>query len=209
MCLLGRADRSLDQEHVEWALRPARRGLGELDDVELLGDREQLVLEIEDGQLAAVARSELDDADARPMSALAACSGGHYRPSTLKAGPSSVSENTGPSLHTKKRPSWQWPHRPTPQSICRSSVTQMRSSGMPRSWSTSTVARIIRSGPHTKATVRSHEHSTRSMTWVTTPTLPSHSGPARSTVWATSITPLAASRSSSSVYRRSPGVRAP
>ena len=62
--LLG-ADRALDEQDVERAGRAARGRLGKLDDVEPLGDREELVLEVEDGQLAAVARGELDDADAR------------------------------------------------------------------------------------------------------------------------------------------------
>ena len=53
---------------------------------------------------------------------------------------------------------------------------------MPRSWSTSTVACIIRSGPQMKATAFAPSQVARSNTWVTTPTRPSHSGPARSTV---------------------------
>ena len=64
--LLVRADRALDEEDVERSGRAARGRLREFDDVEPLGDREQVVLEVEDGQLAAVARGELDDTDARP-----------------------------------------------------------------------------------------------------------------------------------------------
>ena len=46
--LLVRADRALDEEDVERSGRAARGRLGELDDVEPLGDREQVVLEVED-----------------------------------------------------------------------------------------------------------------------------------------------------------------
>ena len=62
--LLGRADRALHEKHVEWALRPARRGLRELDDIEAFSDRQQLILEVEQRQLAAVAGGELDYSDA-------------------------------------------------------------------------------------------------------------------------------------------------
>ena len=48
-----------------------RGRLGELDEVDAIGDGEQLVLEVEERQLAAVARRELDDADARSTRGLA------------------------------------------------------------------------------------------------------------------------------------------
>ena len=132
--LLRRADRALDEEDVERAGRAARGRLGELDDVEPLGDREQLVLEVEEGQLAAVARGELDDADPRPAWRLGARRRRACRTASPSAGPpgrtrspSSATEKTGPSRQTKNGPSWQWPHSPTPQAMFRSSVSQVRS----------------------------------------------------------------------------------
>ena len=59
--LLGRRDRALDEEDVERAGGAARGRLGELDDLEALGDLEEVVLDVEDRELAAVARGELDD----------------------------------------------------------------------------------------------------------------------------------------------------
>ena len=44
-------------------------------------------------------------------------------PPRVNVSPSSATEKTGPSRQTKYGPSWQWPHRPTPHAMCRSSVT--------------------------------------------------------------------------------------
>ena len=46
--VLRRADRALDEDDVVRAGRAARRGLGELDDVEPGDDLQQLVFEVED-----------------------------------------------------------------------------------------------------------------------------------------------------------------
>src|SRR4029079_5951149 len=114
-----------DQQDVERSRRSPRRGLWKLDDVEPLTDREEVVLEVQKGQLAPVARRELDDPDARPARRRAATGRRHQSPSVVNVGPSSARLNTGPSRQTKKRPSWQWPHSPTPQVMFRSSVTQV------------------------------------------------------------------------------------
>ena len=135
--LLVRADRALDEEDVERSGRAARGCLREFDDVEPLGDGEQVILEIEDGQLAAVARGELDDADPRSARRAPASWRATSEPLRRERGPSSARLNTGPSWHTKNRPSWQWPHRPTPHDMLRSSVTHVRSGPMPRAASTS------------------------------------------------------------------------
>ncbi len=121
---------ALDEEHVVRPGGPDRAGLGELDDLEPAGERQQLVLEVEERELAPVAGRHLDDADAetRPGG-----DGGHQMPSLPKTPPSWASEKTGPSLQTKRPPVWQWPHSPMPHSMCRSSVTKIRSGGSPRS----------------------------------------------------------------------------
>ncbi len=101
--LLGRADRALDEEDVERTRRSPRGRLGELDDVDPIGDRQEVVLEVEQRQLASVAGGELDDADARSPPRCRAGDGRHehQRPSTVNVSPSSATENTGPSRQTK------------------------------------------------------------------------------------------------------------
>ena len=161
----GRRDRALDEEDVEWARRAARGRLGELHDVEPLGDLEQVVLDVEDRQLAAVAGGELDDADPRsPWRG-----GGRARSSGRRAAaarratsitgppaegrrPSSATLKTGPSRQTKRVPNWQCPHSPTPHSMCRSRVSHVWSVRDRRGRrGRSPCAAIIRSGPQMKA----------------------------------------------------------
>ena len=78
------------------------------------------ILDVEDRQLAAVARGELDDADSRPAGGGGAAGGVvraggggsgagahrdvHHRPSRRRSSPSSATLKTGPSLHTKPGP---------------------------------------------------------------------------------------------------------
>src|SRR5690349_18095554 len=166
--LLG-AHGALDEEDVVGAVRAGRPRLGELDDVEAAEDREQLVLEVQEGQLASVAGRELHHPDARPGG------GVHHRPSRPKRSPSSETAKTGPSRQMKKGPIWQWPHRPMPHSMWRSSETNVRSGWMPPARRAATVASIIRSGPTTKAAAGRSRQSRWSRSWVTIPTRPSHS----------------------------------
>ena len=217
--LLRRADRALDEQHVERAGRAARRRLGELDDVEALGDREQLVLEVEEGQLAAVARGELDDADPRPVGRRARGSrrGGpdgrvHHSPSRPKAVPSSATENTGPSRQTKNGPSWQWPHVPdAARHVPLERQPRAARGSTPRPTEhVATVACIIRSGPQMNAVRASAVPGGAGRTAGSrSPTRPSHSGPARSTVSATSRSAAAGEAAISATNSRSRGVRAP
>jgi hypothetical protein len=104
--LVGRGHGTLDEEEVEWSGRALRASLGELHDVEPLGDGDELVLEVEEGELAAVARGELDDPDpqAGRRGARSGPKGrqhGHQMPSRPNTSVSCASENTGPSLQTK------------------------------------------------------------------------------------------------------------
>src|SRR6185369_14017362 len=216
--LVRSADRALDEEHVERPGRPPRCRLGELDEVDPLSDREQLVLEVEQGQLAAVARGELHDPDPgstggrRPRTSTTGCdrrAGVHQSPSRPNAKPRSSTENTGPSRHTKNGPSWQCPQVPTPHAMFRSSVSHVAAGSTPSLASVAAAACIIRSGPHTKAVTREPSQVARSNSWVTMPTRPSHSGPARSTISATSRSARPASAFISATKSRSRGVRAP
>ena len=98
-------DRALHEQDVVGAGRAGRGRLREVDDLEVLDDREELVLEVQERQLAAVARGELDHADAG-----ASAHGGmrcHQMPSRPKMSPSCPIEKTGPSRHTKYLPIWQ------------------------------------------------------------------------------------------------------
>src|SRR6185369_9036321 len=183
--LLWRRDGALDEQDVERSGGAFRGGFRELCELEPIRERQQVVLEVEDRQLAAVARGELDDADPRALRLVGAAGArgdgllreGHHNPSRRRSGPSSAIEKTGPSRHTNRLPSWQWPHSPTPHSMRRSRVSHRCSDGTPRSPNASAVAVIIRSGPHTKAVVLEPSISGRGKgnSWVTIPTRPSHS----------------------------------
>lgn len=83
--VLRRADRPLDEQDVERPDGAGGRGLGELDDVELLADGEQLVFEIEQLQLAAVTRCELHDPDTGPR-----CGLGHSKKQWVADNPAIV-----------------------------------------------------------------------------------------------------------------------
>ena len=58
--------RALDQRHVVRALDDRSGGLREVGDLDLAGQREQLVLAVQQGQLAAVAGGELPDRQLGP-----------------------------------------------------------------------------------------------------------------------------------------------
>ncbi len=69
--IVRRGDGAFDQRHVIGAAHDAARGFGEIGDVDRSGDRQQLVLAVEQRKLAAVAGGELPDgelglADVRP-----------------------------------------------------------------------------------------------------------------------------------------------
>ena len=61
----GRRDRALHQRDVVRPLDHGPGGLGEVGDLDLTGQRDQLVLAVEQGQLAAVARGELPHRELR------------------------------------------------------------------------------------------------------------------------------------------------
>ena len=154
--LLG-ADRALDEQDVERAGGATRGRLGELDDVEPLGDGEQLVLEVEERQLAAVARGELDDADARPVRRAARVDGGR-RPVAITGPPV---PNAGTELGQREdravtadeeRPELAVAAQRRRRIPCAARGSPRCARGRtPRSPRTSAVACIIRSGPHMKA----------------------------------------------------------
>ena len=66
--LVRGAHRALDQQDVVRAGRSERARLGELHDLEPVRERQQLVLEVEERELAAVTRGHLHDADAESRS---------------------------------------------------------------------------------------------------------------------------------------------
>ena len=163
------------------------RCLRELDEVEPPEDVEEVVLEVEQRQLAPVAGRHLHD----PRAVVAAR--GRLERRRLITGlpvrtPARARRARRPVRPGRRTPSRAGSGRtgPTPHSMCRSSVRWMRSSVMPRSRRTSTVASIIRSGPQMNAVAPAPSQVARSNSSVTTPTRPSHSGPARSTVCPTS-----------------------
>ena len=63
--VLRRGDRALDERDVVRALDHGAGGLGEVGDVDGLGDAQQLVLAVEQAELAAVAGGELPDGELR------------------------------------------------------------------------------------------------------------------------------------------------
>jgi hypothetical protein len=66
-------DGAFHEQDVIGSRRASGRGLRKVHDVEMLDDGEQLVLEVEERELAAVARGELDDPDARPVRGTCPC----------------------------------------------------------------------------------------------------------------------------------------
>ena len=135
-----------------------RRGLGELDDLEPIDDVEQLVLEVEDGQLAAVAGGELDDADARSA----------RRPPRLADGRRPGRDiHQRPSRSEGRRPARRREHRPVTadEVLAQLAVAAQPDAalhvplqrhadparGAPRGRPGSAVAGIIRSGPQMNA----------------------------------------------------------
>src|SRR5829696_6098743 len=186
--VIGGGDRALDQREVVGALHLAAGRLQEVGDLDLVGQRDQLALEVEQGELAAIAGGELPD---RQLGALVIHSS--LTPSRVPIRPTG---KTGPSLQTKRWASWQCPQWPTAHFMLRSSETWMLSSGTPRSWSAVETKRIITSGPQTIAVVRAPSNPASGISEVTSPTRPSQSPGALSTVVAT-LTPASRQRRSS------------
>ena len=63
--IVRRGDRPLDERDVVRTCDCRARRLEEIGDLDLAGDREQLVFEVEQAELAAVARRELPDRESR------------------------------------------------------------------------------------------------------------------------------------------------
>jgi hypothetical protein len=64
--LVGRGDATLDEGQVHRSVRVHRPGLGEVHDVDQLRELQQGLASVDEGQLAAVAGTELVHRDARP-----------------------------------------------------------------------------------------------------------------------------------------------
>ena len=124
----------------------ARRRLEEVGDLDLAGEREQLVLAVEQAELAAVAGGELPDRELRLARAR------HHTSRMREDVPRCArSVNTGPSRQTNVGPNWQWPQWPTRalHVALHRDVDALRRR-RPRSSSASAAKRIITSGPQTK-----------------------------------------------------------
>ena len=89
--LVGGGDRALDQRHVVRALHHRPGGLGEVGDLDRAGEWDQLVLAVEQGQLAAVARRELPDRELR--AAPGRCGRGHSSALDIRGARTSYGEN--------------------------------------------------------------------------------------------------------------------
>ena len=124
---------------------------------------EQLVLAVEQRELAAVARRELPHRELR----LAA-----HSSSPRAAARSRRSGSTGPSRQIRVGPNWQWPQCATAQRMFRSIETKILLRSTPASTSVCAVTRIITSGPQTNAYVPEDPTAARGMSFVTTPTDP-------------------------------------
>ncbi len=177
--VLGGGDRALDQGHVVGAGHRGAGRLEEVGDLQLLGHGEQLVLAVQQRELAAVAAGELPHGERRL--------GGAHRCLTRISGSTVGHGSTGPSLQTNAGPSWQCPQWPMAQCMLRSRDTKIWSRGTPRAAAAWAVNRIMTSGPHTYAVVCSGSTGAGSISLVTTPTLPRQLGGAVSTVTSTSM----------------------
>ncbi len=112
--VVRRRHRSLDERDVVRAGELGARRLGEVGDLERAGDREQLVLAVEQGELAAVAGGELPHGELRFRG-----DGAHSSRTSISRSISS-NRNTGPSRQISTGPSWQWPQWPSPHCMLRS-----------------------------------------------------------------------------------------
>ena len=92
-------DRALDQREVVGPADGPARGLEEVGDLDLAGDLQQLVLAVEQGELAAVARGELPDGEPRLARHAAQSSRASRRAATRSCG------STGPSRQSSSGPS--------------------------------------------------------------------------------------------------------
>src|SRR5208337_487536 len=107
--IVGSGDTALHESDIVRPFEGAAPRFGKIGEIHLSRELEQFVLGVQELQLAAIARGELEYRDARfhmfdiPNSCL-----------TVRY------ENTGPSLQTKCSRYWQWPQSPTAHSIRRS-----------------------------------------------------------------------------------------
>ena len=164
--VLGGGDRALhEREVVGPVVHPAAR-LEEVGDLHRAGEREQLVLEVEQAELAAVAGGELPDRELRPPRS-------QLRAPRASA-PTRAYGNTGPvpadELAARACSARSGRSR---TSCCARARRRSARRGTPRSRRAATVKRIITSGPTTIATVlRGIEARARGISDVTTPTRP-------------------------------------
>ena len=105
--VVRRGDRALDEGEVVGALLHLARGLEEVRDLDLADDGEELVLAVEERELAAVAGGELEDGETRPRhltppacrrTAGSGRSGRRGRPCTRRTGRTG-SGRTRPTAH--------------------------------------------------------------------------------------------------------------
>ena len=147
---VGGGDRALDQRHVVGAVDRGPRHLGEVGDAHGPGQGQQLVLAVEQAQLAAVARGELPHGQGGPV----------RRPAVVAHRSRSVSRwatsrrRGGPGRRgtagTARAGSGRT--RPTPHCMLRSSDTRMRVGvDAPCRSRARAVKRIMISGPQTRA----------------------------------------------------------
>src|SRR5208283_5510642 len=98
---MGGGDRALDDRDVVGALHGRAAGLEEVDDLQPVGQQQQLILAVEQAQLAALAGGEL------PHREGLLAGSGHHNSRIASQGSSSLHRYTGPSRQTSVNPSWQ------------------------------------------------------------------------------------------------------
>ena len=167
---VGGGDRALDQRHVVRARAGRRwtpRGSARSGPPPASG--EQLVLAVEQGQLAAVAGGELPHGEGRACAITAPGRSAAARPRR--------SRRPGPSRQTSSGPSWQCPHSPMPHFMLRSSDTRM-SLGRDAPCAAAPARRTASSAPGRtgRRVVRLGSSASRASGSVTKPTGPSQPG---------------------------------
>src|SRR5262249_21192634 len=122
--LLWRTDRTFHERQGKFSLQRFSRCLQEIGDLHGAGHVQQLILAIEETELAAVARGELEHTQPWSWS-----QGGAHASRTSQNGRITSTRKTGPSTQIKLGPNWQWPHCPTAHCMFRSRETYRRSWG--------------------------------------------------------------------------------
>src|SRR5690242_450746 len=92
---MRRRDRPLDERHVVRPLEHARRGLCEIGDLHGAGERQELVLAIEQRELATVAGGEFEDRELGPLLLLFAFLAHLTPPGSTAAAPSRHTDTQG------------------------------------------------------------------------------------------------------------------